>query len=104
MLCLYIVGGMAGSLGLNMRFEAEVKALVGKAAYSRLRKTKGYEQAMNHFDKTVKTAFRGDEFEEHYINFPLANLQDDVDKNLVSNCWVMKGYVLEIILDTNWHS
>ncbi|KUJ08980.1 uncharacterized protein LY89DRAFT_701518 [Mollisia scopiformis] len=45
-------GGMAGSLGLNRRFEQTVKDLVGEVEYLRLRKTVGFEQAVDQFDKT----------------------------------------------------
>ena len=45
------------------------------------------------FDRDVKTAFRGDQEEDYYINFPMTNLSDNPNNNLVSNCWTMKGYV-----------
>jgi len=88
-----ISGGMAGSLGLNKRFEAAVKDLVGEDQYFHLRKTKGFEQARVQFDRLVKTAFRGDPDEEWFINFPMANLADDPERNLASNCWNMQGLV-----------
>ena len=84
---------MAGSLGLNKRFEAAVKDLVGEDQYFHLRKTKGFEQARVQFDRLVKTAFRGDPDEEWFINFPMANLADDPERNLASNCWNMQGLV-----------
>jgi len=82
---------MAGSLGLNKRFEQAVKELVGEDQYYHLRKTRGFEQATLHFDRSIKTAFRGSEDEEHYVHFPMAKLQDDPANNLASNCWTMKG-------------
>jgi hypothetical protein len=84
---------MAGSLGLNRRFEEAVKVLVGEDQFLPLRKTKGYEHAKLQFDRDVKTAFRGDLEKEYYINFSMANLAEDPNNNLVSNCWTMKGYL-----------
>jgi hypothetical protein len=88
---LIAVGGMAGSLGLNMRFEQAVKKLVGEDQYLHLQKTKGFELAKQQFDRSVKVAFRGDPDEDYYVNFPMANLRDDPTNNLDSNCWHMKG-------------
>lgn len=87
----HYLGGMAGSLGLNKRFEQAVKNLVGEEQFDDLRKTKGFEQAMLQFDRSIKTTFRGDEDDDYDINFPMAHLRDDPDKNLTSNCWAMKG-------------
>lgn len=84
-------GGMAGSLGLNKRFEQAVRELVGEDQFYDLRKTKGFAQAVQQFDRSVKTAFRGDWDEDYYINFPMANLNDDPACDLISNCWNMKG-------------
>jgi hypothetical protein len=84
---------MAGSLGLNKRFEHAVRLLVGDDQFPKLQKTKGFEQAMQQFDRSIKTAFRGDPNEDYYVNFPMANLNDDPKNNLESNCWNMKGFV-----------
>lgn len=84
-------GGMAGSLGLNKRFAQAVKEVVGEDQYFYLRKEKGFEQAMNQFDKQIKTAFRGDLDEDYYVNFPMAKLADDPSYRLSANCWNMKG-------------
>ncbi|KAL8887793.1 MAG: hypothetical protein Q9215_004678 [Flavoplaca cf. flavocitrina] len=84
-------GGMAGSLGLNKRFAQAVKNIVGEDQYFHLRKETGFEQAMNQFDKNIKTAFRGDLDEDYYVNFPMANLIDDHAYRLMANCWNMKG-------------
>ncbi|KAI9053981.1 hypothetical protein LZ554_002925 [Drepanopeziza brunnea f. sp. 'monogermtubi'] len=92
-------GGMAGSLGLNKRFEQAVKDLVGEDQYYSLRKTKGFTQAIQQFDRSIKTAFRGDLDEDYYINFPMANLDDDPENDLVSNCWNMKGSDVKDIFD-----
>ncbi|TVY90525.1 Heat shock 70 kDa protein 12B, partial [Lachnellula willkommii] len=92
-------GGMAGSLGLNRRFEAAVKEIVGEDQYFSLRKTRGFELAVQQFDRSVKTAFRGDLDEDYYINFPMADLNDDPDNNLESNCWNMKGVDVKSIFE-----
>ncbi|MCJ1283392.1 hypothetical protein MMC26_002720 [Xylographa opegraphella] len=90
-------GGMAGSLGLNRRFEQAVKDVVGEDQFYHLRKTKGFEEAMLQFDRTIKTAFRGAADEEWYVNFPMANLQDDPANNIQANCWNLKGDALKRI-------
>lgn len=82
---------MAGSLGLNRRFESAVKDLVGEDQYFHLRKTRGFEQATEQFDRSIKTAFRGDQEEDYFVNFPMANLKDDQANNLQSQTWNMKG-------------
>ncbi|KAL8865909.1 MAG: hypothetical protein Q9198_009115 [Flavoplaca austrocitrina] len=82
---------MAGSLGLNKRFAQAVKNIVGEDQYFHLRKETGFQQAMNQFDKNIKTAFRGDLDEDYYVNFPMANLIDDHAYRLMANCWNMKG-------------
>ncbi|TVY34329.1 Heat shock 70 kDa protein 12B [Lachnellula subtilissima] len=68
-------GGMAGSLGLNQRFEGA------------------------QFDRSVKTAFRNDLYEDYLINFPLAELKDDVRNNLKVNCWNMTSADVKAIFD-----
>ncbi|CAO1601112.1 hypothetical protein XANCAGTX0491_004776 [Xanthoria calcicola] len=84
-------GGMAGSLGLNKRFAQAVQNLVGEDQFFHLRKETGFEEAMKQFDKTIKTAFRGDLEEDYYVNFPRAKLDDDAPNRLEANCWNMKG-------------
>ncbi|KAM3079042.1 hypothetical protein ACMFMF_003971 [Clarireedia jacksonii] len=91
-------GGMAGSLGLNRRFEQAVKDLVGEDAYFHLRKTRAFEQATRQFDTQIKTAFRGDLEEDYLVNFPMADLKDDPVNNLQSNTWNMKGYVVVLAI------
>lgn len=85
-------GGMAGSLGLNKRFGLAIQKIVGEDQFFHLRKETGFEEAMKQFDKTIKTAFRGDLDEDYYVNFPRAKLKDDLPKRLEANCWNMKGY------------
>ena len=83
---------MAGSLMLNKRFEEHVRNIIGDDQYATLVKTKGYGHAMEQFDKSVKTAFRSTD-DEFFINFPMANLRDDPDNGLQSNCLQLTGYV-----------
>ncbi|KAF4626672.1 hypothetical protein G7Y89_g11485 [Cudoniella acicularis] len=92
-------GGMAGSLGLNKRFEEAVKNLVGEEQFFHLRKSRGFTLAVQQFDRSVKTAFRGDLYEDYYVNFPMARLNDDPDRNLIANCWNMKGCDVKAIFD-----
>lgn len=84
---------MAGSLGLNKRFEQAVKDVVGEDQFYHLRKTKGFDEAMTQFDRSIKTAFRGDPDEDYYVNFPMAQLQDDPLNKIQDSCWNLKGYV-----------
>ena len=78
-------------MGLNKRFEQAVEDVVGEEQFHTLRKTTGFEQAMLQFDRSIKTAFRGDIDDEYYVNFPMAKLQDDEMNNIQANCWNMKG-------------
>jgi hypothetical protein len=98
-----MVGGMAGSLGLNKRFEQAVKELVGEDQYFSLRKSKGFEQAVLQFDRSIKTAFRGDPEEDYYVNFPMAKLEDDELSRLVSDTWNMKGFVFHSNYPIVWN-
>lgn len=86
-------GGMAGSLGLNKRFEEAVKNLVGEEEYLRIKKTKAWLRANTQFDREIKCAFRGKPSEEYFVNFPMADLNDDPANGLESNCWRMTGLV-----------
>ncbi|KAF2113917.1 hypothetical protein BDV96DRAFT_688202 [Lophiotrema nucula] len=86
--------GMAGSLGLNKRFEEAVKDLIGDEELFRIKKVnegKSWFRAITQFDREVKPAFRGQLSEEYFINFPMADLDDDPDRGLESNCWRMTG-------------
>ena len=82
---------MAGSLGLNKRFAKAVEELVGEDAFFELKKTRGFQEAVKQFDKQIKTAFRGGEDEDYYVNFPMAKLEDNEDEGLVSNSWNIDG-------------
>ncbi|TVY38304.1 Heat shock 70 kDa protein 12B [Lachnellula occidentalis] len=92
-------GGMAGSLGLNQRFEGAVKNLVGEDQYFHLRKSRGFSLAVEQFDRSVKTAFRNDPYEDYLINFPMAELKDDLGNNLKANCWNMTSDDVKAIFD-----
>jgi hypothetical protein len=81
---------MAGSLGLNRRFEEAVKKLVGEDQFNNMHNTRAFSAAVEYFDLSVKTAFRGREDEDYFVNFPMAKLEDDRKNNLVSNCWNMQ--------------
>ncbi|KAF2735606.1 hypothetical protein EJ04DRAFT_522759 [Polyplosphaeria fusca] len=83
--------GMAGSLGLNKRFEEAVKSLIGEEEFFRIKKTKAWFRANTQFDREVKPAFRGKQTEEYFVNFPIAGLDDDFANGLESNCWRMTG-------------
>ena len=86
-----ITGGMAGSLGLNKRFEEVVRLVVGDEQFFNLRKGVGWAKASNEFDKNIKTAFTGDITDVHYVYFPRADLEDDPAERLSDNCWEMTG-------------
>ncbi|KAI9647988.1 hypothetical protein NHQ30_002616 [Ciborinia camelliae] len=92
-------GCMAGSLYLNKRFEEAVANLVGVRQFDQLKRTLGFRKAVQQFDLSVKTAFRGVEEEDYFVNFPMAKLQDDEENNLSSNCWNMKCDDLKLIFD-----
>ncbi|KHN93782.1 Heat shock protein Hsp70 [Metarhizium album ARSEF 1941] len=70
-------GGMAGSLGLNRRFAQAVQNLVGDEQWFPLKKSKAWVIAQRQFDQEVKRAFRGEPDEEYFVNFPMADLEDD---------------------------
>lgn len=84
-------GGMSGSIGLNARFKEAVKDLIGEDQYNELRKSKALTLALNTFDKETKKAFRGDPKEEYFIDFPMADLDDDPTAGLESNTWRITG-------------
>jgi hypothetical protein len=88
-LSLHKTGNMAGSLGLNKRFNEEVQRIIGPKDYARVFETAGYAQAMNQFDKMIKPAFRDDPKEEYYVSFPLTDLTDKKKYNLKKDMWAM---------------
>ncbi|KAJ4387858.1 hypothetical protein N0V93_008461 [Gnomoniopsis smithogilvyi] len=92
-------GAMAGSLGLNKRFEETVRNVVGDEQFLNLKKSVGWIKALNEFDKNIKTAFTGDTSEAHFVTFPKAELEDDLDEGLISNCWEMSGKQLQEIFE-----
>ena len=92
------LGGLAGSLMLNKRFEEWVKNIVGERAYIELRETNGYRLAMKQFDESIKPGFRSRDDEEVYINFPMANLKDNPAKRIKSNCITLTGFVHVLVM------
>lgn len=88
---IFLAGEMAGSLGLNKRFEQAVQDIMGEDQFFYLRQTKGFEEAKIQFDKSIKVSFRGGADEEYFVNFPMARLQDDPENNIQANCWNIKG-------------
>ncbi|KAL7948670.1 hypothetical protein V8C42DRAFT_351698 [Trichoderma barbatum] len=92
-------GRLAGSLALNQRFEEAVRRLVGKEQWRVLRPSKGYDVAAKYFDEDVKRKFMDRESDEYYVSFPRAKLRNDLDRNLESNCWVMKREDVKTIFD-----
>ena len=85
------LGGLAGSLMINKRFEEAIKEAVGEEQYITLRKHKAYRTAMQFFDESVKPRFNPHEQDENdgtfYVNFPMAGLKDDPANNISSNCF-----------------
>jgi len=79
------IGGLAGSLMLNRRFEEWVKNVVGERSFLELREQDAYRRAMKDFDKNIKPGFRSKDDEEQYVNFPKADLKDDPAKGLKAN-------------------
>ncbi|KAG6088705.1 hypothetical protein E4U15_005350 [Claviceps sp. LM218 group G6] len=92
-------GGMAGSLGLNERFASAVEDLVGDHQWLELKSSKAWSFAERQFDQEIKKAFNGELDEEYYVNFPMAELEDDKDSNLVSNTWKLTGHELSRIFE-----
>lgn len=86
-------GGMAGSLGLNKRFEEAVKNLIGEEEFFRIKKTKAWFRANIQFDREIKPAFRDKPSEEYFVNFPMAGLEDNPGSRLDSNTWKMTRWV-----------
>jgi hypothetical protein len=84
-------GAMAGSLGLNKRFEEAVKNLIGETAFTQMDKN-AWLKARTQFDREIKPAFNGKPQEEYSVTFPMADLMDDPSKNLVTNTWTMTGW------------
>lgn len=84
-------GNMSGSLGLNKRFAEAVKSLVGEEEWLCLKNTSAWAKAERQFDQEIKTAFAGDLDDDYIVNFPGANLPDDVGEGLQRDSWFMSG-------------
>ncbi len=82
---------MAGSLSLNKRFAEAVQSLVGDDQWLLLKKSMGWAKAERDFEKQIKTAFRGNVDEDFFVHFPQADIEDDPEQNLISNCWTLTG-------------
>jgi hypothetical protein len=78
---------------LNKRFEQWIQEMVGDVAYIELKKTDGYRAAMQHFDLTIKPAFRSKQDPDRWVSFPTAKLKDDASKGIVKNSITLKGSV-----------
>ena len=84
------IGGVAGSLILNKRFEEAVKNIVGDEEFLDLKKTEGFADAVKQFDREVKPAFCGDKDQAWNVNFTMGNLEDDPTNNIQANCLRLK--------------
>jgi hypothetical protein len=91
---------MSGSMGLNVRFAAEVQALVGEEQWRILQGSRGWANAKKQFDQEIKKSFNGDASQDFFVNFPLANLDDDPERGLQSNSWIMTRFD---VLHRVWH-
>ena len=86
-------GGMAGSLGLNKRFEEAVKNVIGDEEFFRIKKSKAWFRALTQFDREIKPAFGGKSKEEYLVNFPMADLPDNPSSGLERDVWKVTGFV-----------
>jgi hypothetical protein len=85
-----ILGGIAGSLMLNRRFDEHVMNIVGEEEMFRLRKTTAYSTAMKQWDHEVKQTFTNDPSKEWYVSFPMAELTDDAANHLKNDFLLLK--------------
>jgi hypothetical protein len=81
---------VAGSLILNKRFEEAMKNIVGDEEFFELKKTEGFADAVQQFDKEVKPAFCGDMSQAWNVNFTMGNLRNDPSNNIQGNCLRVK--------------
>lgn len=79
---------------LNRRFEEEIKDTVGPDAYTKLSTTPAYRSALKDFDGAIKVAFRGKHDPDRFVSFPMAGLDDNKARGLVSNSMTLSGLVL----------
>ena len=91
---------MAGSVLINQRWEDLLSDIIGESALADLKKQNpiAWREASKTFERDVKPAFTGDDTEEYFINFPMGNLVDKPERGLVSNTWLLKGYVSPEVL------
>ena len=93
------IGGLAGSLMPNKRFEEWIKIVVGERAYPDLREHDFHREAMKTFDKIIKPGLRSRDDEEQFVTFPKAQLKDSLDKGLQSNSISVTGPTLYKIFE-----
>lgn len=70
---------------LNRRFEEWVKDVVGEEAFLPLKKISGFRLAMKQFDESIKVALGSSLNDVYYVNFPMANIEDNPRKGVKSN-------------------
>lgn len=87
------IGGLAGSLLINKRFEDWVKDVVGERVHLDLRETDAYRTAMKHFDVEIKPGFTSQEQRVQNVSFPGAMLDDNIEKGLRRDNIAVTGYV-----------
>ena len=85
------IGGLAGSLMLNKRFEEFIKNIIGEEAFFALQKTRGYVDVIERFDSVIKPSFRDDPSQEWFVSFPMAKLEDDPENKLEGDCLTLKS-------------
>ncbi|KAF2258188.1 hypothetical protein CC78DRAFT_556655 [Lojkania enalia] len=91
-------GGLAGSILVNKRFEQWVRDKVGENTFYSLKGTSAYKRGMRYFDQAVKPGFGcGDDEEEHYINFPMAHIEDDPANGIRANTLILTSSELHDI-------
>ncbi|KEZ45057.1 hypothetical protein SAPIO_CDS2479 [Scedosporium apiospermum] len=92
-------GGICGSMMVNKLFEEEIKKVVGDSAYAELKKTPAYRCALRDFDGAIKPAFRGRNDPDRFVSFPMAGLEDNPARGLLSNSMTLSGDTMFRIFD-----
>lgn len=81
---------------VNKLFEEEIKKVVGDSTYAELKKTPAYRCALRDFDGAIKPAFRGRNDPDRFVSFPMAGLEDNPARGLLSNSMALSGLVFYI--------
>lgn len=84
---------MSGSVGLNIRFDEAVQALVGNKQWMKLQGTRALKTAQKQFDQEIKRAFDGDYDAQFWVDFPMAHLRGQPEKGLKWDSWELTGSV-----------